>query len=151
MPVPFACPVRLTDDERQRLESLARAQSTPQALAFRCRLRNGCKITFQCTRTEGLPSSAILGGPSQRRSAWVFCRLRSRSVLLHSVYLRPGPGPRAPAASSSFGSIPVRCVKHHTGRPARLGSRGETGGVRSACPSSQTQERGRRGSGRPGR
>ncbi len=38
MPVPFACPVRLTDDERQRLESLARAQSTPQALAFRCRL-----------------------------------------------------------------------------------------------------------------
>src|SRR2546425_9523730 len=38
MPVPFACPVRLTDDERQRLESLARAHSTPQALAFRCRL-----------------------------------------------------------------------------------------------------------------
>ena len=38
MPVPFACPVRLTDDERQRLESLARAQSTPQALASRCRL-----------------------------------------------------------------------------------------------------------------
>jgi hypothetical protein len=37
MPVPFACPVRLTDDERQRLESLARAHSTPQALAFRCR------------------------------------------------------------------------------------------------------------------
>ena len=38
MPVPFACPVRLTNDERQRLESLARAHSTPQALAFRCRL-----------------------------------------------------------------------------------------------------------------
>ena len=38
MPVPFACPVKLTDDERQRLESLARAHSTPQALAFRCRL-----------------------------------------------------------------------------------------------------------------
>jgi hypothetical protein len=37
MPVPFACPVRLTDDERQRLASLARAHSTPQALAFRCR------------------------------------------------------------------------------------------------------------------
>jgi transposase len=38
MPVPFACPLRLTDDERQSLESLARAHSTPQALAFRCRL-----------------------------------------------------------------------------------------------------------------
>ena len=38
MPMPFASPVRLTDDERQRLESLARAHSTPQALAFRCRL-----------------------------------------------------------------------------------------------------------------
>ncbi len=38
MPVPFAGAVRVTDDERQRLESLARAHSTPQALAFRCRL-----------------------------------------------------------------------------------------------------------------
>ena len=38
MPVPFACPLRLTDDERQGLEALARAHSTPQALAFRCRL-----------------------------------------------------------------------------------------------------------------
>jgi len=38
MPMPFASAVRLTDDERQRLESLARAHSTPQALAFRCRL-----------------------------------------------------------------------------------------------------------------
>jgi hypothetical protein len=38
MPVPFACPVKFTANERQRLESLARAHSTPQALAFRCRL-----------------------------------------------------------------------------------------------------------------
>jgi hypothetical protein len=38
MPVPFASPLRLTDDKRQGLESLARAHSTPQALAFRCRL-----------------------------------------------------------------------------------------------------------------
>src|SRR6266699_1563123 len=42
------------------------------ALPSRNRLRNGCKITFQFTRTEGLPSSSILGGPSQRRSACVF-------------------------------------------------------------------------------
>jgi Winged helix-turn helix len=38
MPMPFASPLRLTGDERQGLESLARAHSTPQALAFRCRL-----------------------------------------------------------------------------------------------------------------
>ena len=38
MPMPFASPLRLTDDERQGLQSLARAHSTPQALAFRCRL-----------------------------------------------------------------------------------------------------------------
>jgi hypothetical protein len=38
MPVPLACPVSLTADEHARLESLVRAHSTPQALAFRCRL-----------------------------------------------------------------------------------------------------------------
>ena len=38
MPVPFAPPVTLADDERSQLESLVRAHSTPQALAFRCRL-----------------------------------------------------------------------------------------------------------------
>ena len=38
MPVPFARPVMLTDEERTQLESLARAHSTPKALAFRCRL-----------------------------------------------------------------------------------------------------------------
>src|SRR4030095_6348676 len=38
MPMPFASPLRLTDDERQGVESLARAHFTPQALAFRCRL-----------------------------------------------------------------------------------------------------------------
>jgi putative transposase len=38
MPVPIACPVALTPEEHARLESLVRAHSTPQALAFRCRL-----------------------------------------------------------------------------------------------------------------
>jgi hypothetical protein len=38
MPVPFARPLQLTDDERQSLAALARAHSTPQALALRCRL-----------------------------------------------------------------------------------------------------------------
>jgi hypothetical protein len=38
MPMPFAPPVRLTDANRECLEALVRAHSTPQALAFRCRL-----------------------------------------------------------------------------------------------------------------
>jgi Winged helix-turn helix len=38
MPVPYAPFVQLVDEERTQLESLTRAHSTPQALAFRCRL-----------------------------------------------------------------------------------------------------------------
>ena len=38
MPVPIARPVSLTPEEHARLASLVRAHSTPQALAFRCRL-----------------------------------------------------------------------------------------------------------------
>ena len=38
MPVPLARPVSLSADEHAQLESLVRAHSTPQALAFRCRL-----------------------------------------------------------------------------------------------------------------
>ena len=38
MPVPIACPVTLASEEHVRLDSLVRAHSTPQALAFRCRL-----------------------------------------------------------------------------------------------------------------
>ena len=38
MPAPFAPALFLTREERQRLESLIRAHSTPQALVFRCRL-----------------------------------------------------------------------------------------------------------------
>jgi transposase len=38
MPFPFAETVSLVDAQRGRLEDLVRARSTPQALAFRCRL-----------------------------------------------------------------------------------------------------------------
>jgi len=38
MPLPFAVPVPLADDQRRQLLALGRAHSTPQALAFRCRL-----------------------------------------------------------------------------------------------------------------
>jgi len=54
-------------------------------------LRNGGKIIPRFTFSEVWPSSAMLGGPCQRRLAWAFCRLRSLSVLLHSVCPRHGP------------------------------------------------------------
>ena len=38
MPVPLAPHVTLTHDEQSRLESMVRAHSTPQALAFRCQV-----------------------------------------------------------------------------------------------------------------
>src|SRR5262245_1244317 len=38
MPLPSAPPVLLAAEDRSRLEALARASSTPQALAQRCRL-----------------------------------------------------------------------------------------------------------------
>jgi winged helix-turn helix protein len=38
MPVPLASPLPLASDEHARLESIARAHSTPQALAFRCQV-----------------------------------------------------------------------------------------------------------------
>src|SRR5580698_314272 len=38
MPHPYAPPVVLSFEESQRLQSLTRAHSTPQALVFRCRL-----------------------------------------------------------------------------------------------------------------
>src|SRR5215467_12768188 len=38
MPVPLAPPITLAHDEQSRLESIVRAHSTPQALAFRCQL-----------------------------------------------------------------------------------------------------------------
>lgn len=38
MPVPLAPQVTLANDEQTRLESIVRAHSTPQALAFRCQL-----------------------------------------------------------------------------------------------------------------
>ncbi len=38
MPLPFGSPVVLSDHDRKRLQTLVQARSTPQALAFRCRL-----------------------------------------------------------------------------------------------------------------
>jgi hypothetical protein len=52
MPVPFAHPIPLSDFERGRLEELTRASSTPQALAFRCRLIVRAAATDQPTNGQ---------------------------------------------------------------------------------------------------
>ena len=38
MPRPFASPMRLSPEQRDTLNSLVRARSTPQAMALRCRI-----------------------------------------------------------------------------------------------------------------
>ena len=38
LPLPFAAEVSLTDEQREPLEKIARAASTPQSLAFRARI-----------------------------------------------------------------------------------------------------------------
>jgi transposase len=38
MPRPFGSRIVLSQDQHQQLQTLARASSTPQALAFRCRI-----------------------------------------------------------------------------------------------------------------
>ena len=38
MPRPFGSPIELQDELRAKLEALQRARSTPQSLAFRCRI-----------------------------------------------------------------------------------------------------------------
>lgn len=38
MPLPFADEVSLTDEQREALERISRASSTPQSLAFRARI-----------------------------------------------------------------------------------------------------------------
>ncbi len=38
MPLPFAAEVSLTDEQREPLERILRASSTPQSLAFRARI-----------------------------------------------------------------------------------------------------------------
>jgi transposase len=38
MPLPFAAGVSLTDEQRESLERIVRAASTPQSLAFRARI-----------------------------------------------------------------------------------------------------------------
>jgi hypothetical protein len=42
MPYPFSAPLEISAEQRCHLEALLRASSTPQALAFRCRIVLRC-------------------------------------------------------------------------------------------------------------
>lgn len=42
MPYPFSAPLEILVEQRRQLQALVRASSTPQALAFRCRIVLRC-------------------------------------------------------------------------------------------------------------
>jgi winged helix-turn helix protein len=110
MPVPFACPLRLTDDERQSLESLVRAHSTPQAFAFRCRLI--------------LRAAAPEAPPNLRGAADMHChrqtvRLWRTRYLTHGrAGLQEAPRPGRPRRFSPLGAHRCPVTRdEYAGRP----------------------------------
>ena len=88
MPVPLAPQVILAGDEQSRLESIVRAASTPQALAFRC---------------QGILRAAALDRPSNLQVATALpCnrptvgRWRSRYLAHGLSGLQDAPRPGRP-------------------------------------------------------
>src|SRR5712691_6643474 len=71
-PVPEHLPLGMPDLREDLLGCRVPVIIRPSSYNWVEFLRNGGKITFRFTFTEGLPSSSILGGPSQRRLACVF-------------------------------------------------------------------------------
>ena len=103
MPNPFAPPVVLDSEESQRLQSLTRAHSTPQALVFRCRL-----ILRLADRDQ----------PSNLQVANEFGCSRNTVALWRTRYLEHGP--RRSSRCSAVGSAaelfpPTNSSKSHAG------------------------------------
>jgi len=110
MPRPFASPRRLTDNERQGLESLARAHSTPQALAFRCRLI--IRVAHPEAPTN-LRVAADMHCHRQTVSLW-----RTRYLEHGLAGLQEAPRPGRPRRFSPLGA--PRCLvtrDEYAGRP----------------------------------
>ena len=63
MPNPYVRPVVLGSEESQRLHSLTRAHSTPQALVFRCRLSCGWLIATNRPIYRSLTRLAVAATP----------------------------------------------------------------------------------------
>ncbi len=110
MPRPFASPRRLTDNERPGLESLARAHSTPQALAFRCRLI--IRVAHPEAPTN-LRVAADMHCHRQTVSLW-----RTRYLEHGLAGLQEAPRPGRPRRFSPLGA--PRCLvtrDEYAGRP----------------------------------
>ena len=86
MPVPIARPVSLAPEEYARLEALVRAHSTPQALAFRCRL---ILRTAAPERPSNLQVATELACERQTVGRW---RQRYLAYGLHGLQDAPRPG-----------------------------------------------------------
>jgi hypothetical protein len=86
MPVPIAHPVSLAPEEHARLEALVRAHSTPQALAFRCRL---ILRTAAPDRPSNLQIATELACERHTVGRW---RQRSLAHGLHGLQDVPRPG-----------------------------------------------------------
>ena len=88
MPVPHAPPVTLAHDEQSRLESIVRAQSTPQALAFRCQV-------ILRTAAPDRPSNLLVANELQCNRHTVG-RWRSRYLAHGLSGLQEAPRPGRP-------------------------------------------------------
>ena len=86
MPVPIACPLTLTPEDHTRLESLVRAHSTPQALAFRCRL---IRRTAAPERPSNLQVATEMACERHTVGRW---RQRSLAYGLHGLQDAPRSG-----------------------------------------------------------
>ena len=114
MPVPFVSPLKLTDDERQGLESLVRAYSTPQALAFRCRLI--LRVAAPDTPTN-LRVAADLHGHRQTVRLW-----RTRYLGHGLAGLQDAPRPGRPRRFSPLGAHRCPVARdQYPGRPPQPG------------------------------
>ena len=110
MPMPFASPLRLTDDARQNLDSLARAHSTPQALAFRCRLI--LRVAAPEAPTN-LRVAADMHCHRQTVSLW-----RTRYLEHGLAGLQDAPRPGRPRRFSPLGAHRGRVTRDaYAGRP----------------------------------
>ena len=102
MPVPLAPHVTLAHAEPSRLESIVRAHSTPQALAFRCRLllRTGTPAN-----PSNLPVAADLHGHRRTVGRW-----RHRSLARGISGLQDAPRPGRPRCFSPSLRLDVRSM-----------------------------------------
>lgn len=105
MPRPLGSPLVLTPELREQLQSLTRAGSTPQALAFRCRIILRAAAPDQPTNQR---IAATLGCDRHTVGVW-----RERFAAHGLAGLQDAPRPGRPRAFSP--SRPRR------GRYARLG------------------------------